>query len=661
LKWTLRTRIETDKGSDRYHTLTRTEAWDPRKTALIICDVWDLHHCLNAVRRVEEFAPRLQRFLSECRRRGVTIIHAPSDCMDAYKDHPARRRALAVARAKDMPAEIASWCSRIPAEERGRYPIDQSDGGEDDDPAEHRAWAEHLQALGRNPKAPWKKQTDLLTIDAGDYISDKGEEVWSILQQRGIDNVMLAGVHTNMCVLGRPFGLRQMARNGKKVVLVRDLTDTMYNPQRWPYVSHFTGTDRIIEHIEKFVCPTITSDQLLGGRPFRFQHDTRPTVMLVMAESEYDTSKTLPAFAGRLLGKDFRVTTVFAREGDRNDLPGLDALDEADVLLISAHRRSLKTEQLAAVRRFVQARKAVVGIRTASHAFAPNGPVPVDRAAWPEFDREVFGGNYHGHYGNSDPKGPRTLVRATVGADKIPLLLGVRTDDFAVHSWLYKTSPLAAGTTVLLTGHVADSQNNEPVAWTWTRGDGGRSFYSSLGHPEDFQNADFQRLLLNGVYWAAGLPIPKNVSIETDKGAYRSQWDRLPVPSTWQPGWGPAGWYRCLVRVPASWAGRELELALGEVQGTVDVFWNGHKVEGRISAGMVEAGDLNLLAVRLRADKNGGLVGVPQLRCGNECIRLQGDWQFRLGDDPTWAQYALPAKFAATTDVIFELKSTRNR
>ena len=67
-------------------------------------------------------------------------------------------------------------------------------------------------------------------------------EVWNILTSRHIKNVILTGVHTNMCVLGRPFGLRQMARNGKNVVLMRDMTDTMYNPKRWPYVSHFEGT-----------------------------------------------------------------------------------------------------------------------------------------------------------------------------------------------------------------------------------------------------------------------------------------------------------------------------------------------------------------------------------------------------------------------------------
>jgi len=81
-------------------------------------------------------------------------------------------------------------------------------------------------------------------------------------------------VHTNMCVLGRPFGLRQMVKNGKNAVLVRDMTDTMYNPRSAPFVTHFRGTELIIEHIEKFVCPTITSDQLIGGKVFRFKGDT---------------------------------------------------------------------------------------------------------------------------------------------------------------------------------------------------------------------------------------------------------------------------------------------------------------------------------------------------------------------------------------------------
>jgi nicotinamidase-related amidase len=258
-------------------TSEKEETWNPKQTAIIVCDMWDSHHCLNAVRREGEMAPTMERVLKAARDRGVVIIHAPSECMAAYKDHPARKHAIETPRSKSIPAEIGTWCYKIPSEEKGTYPIDQTDGGEDDDLAEHKAWAEKLAAMGRNPKAPWKSQIDVLTIADADYISDKGDEVWSILEARGIKNVVLMGVHLNMCVLGRPFGLRQMAKNGKHVVLMRDMTDTMYNPARSPYVSHFAGTDLMIEHVEKFVCPTITSDQILGGTPFRFKDDKRGT------------------------------------------------------------------------------------------------------------------------------------------------------------------------------------------------------------------------------------------------------------------------------------------------------------------------------------------------------------------------------------------------
>ena len=270
----LRYQNETKPDSKEFVTQFREEKWEPQQTALIICDVWDYHHCLNVVRRVGEFGPRLNDVVTAARKRGVTIIHAPSDCMDAYQDHPARRRAIETPLAAILPNEIKSWCSLLPSEERAVYPIDQSDGGEDDDPQEHAEWARKLESLGRNPAQPWKAQSELIAIDGKtDYISDRGDEVWSILEQRGIRNVILTGVHTNMCVLGRPFGLRQMARNGKNVVLMRDMTDTMYNPQRWPFVSHFEGTRRIIAHIERYVCPTITSDQFIGGKPFRFKGD----------------------------------------------------------------------------------------------------------------------------------------------------------------------------------------------------------------------------------------------------------------------------------------------------------------------------------------------------------------------------------------------------
>lgn len=251
------------------------EKWLPGKTAIIVCDMWDLHHCKNAVTRETEMAPRMNEVLEKARSQGVLIIHAPSSCMQPYEGTAARERAKTAPAADRLPDKIAEWCKKIPTEELAVYPIDQTDGGEDDEPAEHAAWAEELKRKGLNPKAPWTKQTDALRIDQEkDAISDSGVEIWNLLESRDIDNVILMGVHVNMCVAGRPFGLRQMAKNGRHVVLMRDLTDSMYNPARWPFVSHTRGTELFIEHLEKRVCPTITSDQLIGGQPFAFSPAT---------------------------------------------------------------------------------------------------------------------------------------------------------------------------------------------------------------------------------------------------------------------------------------------------------------------------------------------------------------------------------------------------
>jgi nicotinamidase-related amidase/type 1 glutamine amidotransferase len=494
-----RKRVETQPGGGRYHTIVQPAKWDAKKTAIIVCDMWDSHHCLNAVRRVGEMAPRMNQLLGEARQRGVLIIHAPSDCMNAYKDHPARQNALKTPRSKTLPKDIGRWCDRIPAEEKGVYPIDQSDGGEDDDLAAHRAWAEKLQKMGRNPRAPWKTQIDVLKIEDRDLISDKGEEIWSVLEHRGIENVLLLGVHTNMCVLGRPFGLRQMAKNGKNVVLVRDLTDTMYNPARAPFVSHFTGTDLIVEHIEKWVCPTITSDQILGGQPFRFSGDKRPHLVILMAESEYQTARTLPEFARKHLGKYFRVSMVYGSETNPHDVPGLEVLNEADLALISVRRRALPSKQMAIIHKFVDSGKPLIGIRTASHAFSLRGSKPPEGCStWESFDADVFGGHYSNHHGD----GPKVQIKAVPSAAEHPILVGVNLAELQGNGSLYKVSPLAKTSVPLLVGSIPDKPV-EPVLWTNSTKAGGRVIYTSLGHPNDFKEAAFNRLLSNAIHWAA--------------------------------------------------------------------------------------------------------------------------------------------------------------
>ena len=259
-----------DEPSDSYEIETGTEAWKASETAVIVCDMWDSHHCFRAVKRQAQMVPRMEKLLAHLRSKGVTMIHAPSSCVTAYVNNPARLRVATIPKSA-VPEGINEWCRSIPSEEQVTYPLDQSDGGEDDTPEEHAAWATALEAKGLNPRSPWKKQHEGLTIDAAkDFISDRGDEIWNILKHKELKNVILLGVHTNMCVLGRPFGLRQLSKNGVNVVLMRDLTDSMYNPKSWPHVSHLEGNALIISHIERHVCPTLTSDQFVGGKPFRF-------------------------------------------------------------------------------------------------------------------------------------------------------------------------------------------------------------------------------------------------------------------------------------------------------------------------------------------------------------------------------------------------------
>lgn len=503
-------RVPVAEGSERFHRLKTVEQWEPTRTAVIVCDMWDSHHSVNAVRRATELAPRIDAFCKALRQRGATIVHAPSSCMATYQKHPARQRAREVPPADDFPPDIGSWCDQIPSEEQAAYPVDQSAGGEDDDLREHELWAARLKALGRDPRQPWQAQIDSIEIDPQqDYISDSGHEIWSLLESRDIDQVMLVGVHTNMCVLGRPFGLRRLSAAGKRVVLVRDLTDTMIDPRAWPYANHFSGTDLIVKHIERFVCPTITSDQVLGGDAFRFASDGRPTLLIVVAEQEYDTATSLPHFAAKHLSTHFRVRYAWADVQDRNRIVGLEQLAEADAVLISVRRRALPAEDVERLQDFVAQAKPVIGIRTASHAFSLRGEQPPTGAAvWESFDADVFGGNYTNHYGN-DLKSTVAVPSAGAIAEH-PVLSATHAGAIQPGGSLYKTAPLAPGTLELLSGEVEGGEP-QPLAWTFVRGDSGRSFYTSLGHVDDFAQPEFEALLAAGIHWACGLE-PKSLA-----------------------------------------------------------------------------------------------------------------------------------------------------
>ncbi len=246
----------------------RVEHWDPKRTAIIVCDMWDDHWCRSAAARVGELIEPVNRTLDAARKRGVFIIHAPSSVTGFYEGTPAREMARkAPMTPTPLPLSTSErwgtrWCW-TDASREGVLPIDDSDMG--------------CSCTDRKCeiREAWTRQHPGVRIEPRDALTDDGQETWNLLAERNIDQVILCGVHLNMCVLGRPFAIRQMVQQGKKVALLRDLTDSMYNPERPPGVDHFTGTDRVIAHVERYWCPSITSSDFTGQPPFRFREDKR--------------------------------------------------------------------------------------------------------------------------------------------------------------------------------------------------------------------------------------------------------------------------------------------------------------------------------------------------------------------------------------------------
>jgi nicotinamidase-related amidase len=238
----LRTRVQPFKASNTWQPVTVQGAFLPEDSAIIVCDMWDKHWCAGATQRVEDLARRMDPVLLKARRAHVLVIHAPSETMDFYKDFSQRQMILRMA---GFPHPESLVLTDPP------LPIDDSDGGCD--------------TPGDKEHPVWKRENPLLSIGPEDAISDNGNEIYNLLRQRNIHTLFIMGVHANMCILNRNFAIKQMTKWGLDCVLVRDLTDAMYNPARKPFVSHAAGTELVIEHIEKFWCPSALSADLVSA------------------------------------------------------------------------------------------------------------------------------------------------------------------------------------------------------------------------------------------------------------------------------------------------------------------------------------------------------------------------------------------------------------
>jgi type 1 glutamine amidotransferase len=230
--------------------------------------------------------------------------------------------------------------------------------------------------------------------------------------------------------------------------------------------------------------------------------ETPLRVCLISGSNEYHSDLSLSAFK-HFLESQYNVQCVLIQArsqlnqfGEFSDLPGLDSLNHADVILLFTRRVTIPEDQLAQIKQYLDSGKPLVAVRTASHGLQ----------GWPEFDKTVLGGNYQGHFGLEFKQ---TASPVETLKDH-PVLEGITK--IVSGSSLYKTAPLASDAKLLMVS--TTPQSSQPSAWTRVY-KGGRIFYTSLGSPEDFKNPSFRHLLTNALFWTAGRKVPQENPRET--------------------------------------------------------------------------------------------------------------------------------------------------
>ncbi|MFM2441585.1 MAG: hypothetical protein RL449_226 [Bacteroidota bacterium] len=242
-----------------------------------------------------------------------------------------------------------------------------------------------------------------------------------------------------------------------------------------------------------------------------------PLVVFVCGDHEYSGENTLPLLAA-ILEKEYgfrtKVLKSFPDQNAERDIPGLDILAEADLAVFFLRWRLLPADQVAHIEAYLKSGKPIMGFRTSTHSF--NYPNTDPLVAYNGFAERAFGAppgwggpSNHTHYGHN------ASTDATVIAEKAkhPILTGV-DPTFHVRSWLYRVLPdyPAKGTEWLLMGKAVNPDKpavDQPIAWTWENQYKGKVFFTTMGHPEDFSVAPFQRLIVNAIHWELGLKVPQ--------------------------------------------------------------------------------------------------------------------------------------------------------
>ncbi len=255
-------------------------------------------------------------------------------------------------------------------------------------------------------------------------------------------------------------------------------------------------------------------------------------IVLLSGDEEYRSEESMPQL-GKILAKHhgFNCTVLFAINKEDgtidpeqvNNIPGLEALDTADLMIIFLRFRELPDAQMKYIDEYVHSGKPIIGLRTATHAFhyKNNPDSPYAHYTWRGspweggFGRQVLGETWVNHYGKHQVESTRGVP--VKWRENHPILRGV--DEVWGPSDVYGLTTLHGDAKPLLLGQVLKGMNPNdevnyekpalPVAWTKTftgkNGAVSNVFTTTMGHGGDFKDEDFRRMMVNSVYWSLGM------------------------------------------------------------------------------------------------------------------------------------------------------------
>jgi type 1 glutamine amidotransferase len=270
-------------------------------------------------------------------------------------------------------------------------------------------------------------------------------------------------------------------------------------------------------------------------------------IVLVAGDDEYRSEESMPMLAKILSHRyGFKTTVLFPIEPEtghivpnyQNNIPGLEHLETADLMIMLIRFRELPDAQSKHIENFLKAGKPIIGLRTSTHAFAyqKNKTSPFTKWDWTSksagwergFGQRIFGETWVNHHGNHGSEGTRALLDGPNQLNDHPVLRGVK--DIWVPSDVYGIKHLPSEADVLLYGQsTAGMDDQAPLMWqkavmpiAWTKPyqiDGGKSgmaFASTMGSSLDFQSDDLRRLILNASFWLLEMPesIQPDLSVE---------------------------------------------------------------------------------------------------------------------------------------------------